>query len=158
MAKKNVSKDTLLKSKTDAEIVQAFTRLNVALHTLSSRVSADTKLSLSEIVANEHLRLDGPLTPKELANRVQMGSGATTALIDRLEARGFARRAPHPSDRRSLLVEYVAQPAQTIARVLALQGRLSRRLDALSDEQRAGVLAFLEGVAADIRDIIREPE
>lgn len=158
MRKKNVGKDTLLKSKTDKEITYAFTRLNAALHTLSSRVSADTKLSLSEIVANEHLRLDGPLTPKKLAGRVQMGSGATTALIDRLEARGFARRVPHPSDRRSLLVEYVAQPAQTIAKPLALQDRLSRHLDALSNEQRAGVLAFLEGVAADIMDIVRAPE
>lgn len=64
---------------------------------------------------------------------------------------------PHPSDRRSLLVEYVAPPAQTLAKPLALQARLSRRSDALSDEQRAGVLAFLEGVAADIMDIVREP-
>jgi DNA-binding MarR family transcriptional regulator len=158
MQKKNVSKDTLSKSKTDEEVTRAFTRLNAALHTLSSRVSVDTKLSLSEIVANEHLRLDGPLTPKELAGRVQMGSGATTALIDRLEARGFARRVPHPSDRRSLLVEYVAQPAPTLAKPLALQDRLGRRWDALSDEQKVGVLAFLEGVAADIMDLVRESE
>jgi len=132
-------------------------RLNAALHTLSSSVSADTKLTLSEIVAAEHLRLDGPLTPKELSGRVRMGSGATTALIDRLEARGFAKRVPHPSDRRSLLVQYVEGDAQEIAKPLALQERLTQRIDALSDDQKAGVLAFLEGVAEDVMSISREP-
>lgn len=86
-----------------------------------------------------------------------MGSGATTALIDRLEARGFAKRALHPSDRRSLFVRYVERDDQEIARPLALQARLARRIDALSDDQRAGVLAFLEGVAEDVMSIGREP-
>ena len=153
MAENNVTKDTLLKSKVRGEIQQAFMRLNAALHTLSSSVSVDTKLTLSEIVANEHLRMDGPLTPKELSNRVQMGSGATTALIDRLEARGFVKRVPHPHDRRSLLVQYVQQDAQMIAKPLALQEHLAQRINALSDEQKAGVLSFLEGVAKDVINI-----
>lgn len=132
-------------------------RLNAALHTLSSSVSADTGLTVSEIVAAEHLRLDGPLTPKELSGRVRMGSGATTALIDRLEARGFAKRLPHPSDRRSLLVGYIEGDDQAIAKPLSLQARLARRIDALSDDQRAGVLAFLEGIAEDVMSTGREP-
>ncbi len=66
MDENNVTQDTLLKSKTTNEVHHAFMKLNAALHTFSSSVSADTKLSLSEIVAAEHLRLDGPLTPKEL--------------------------------------------------------------------------------------------
>lgn len=157
MAKKNVIKDTLLKSKTDEEIQQAFMRLNAVLHTLSSSVSTDTKLTLSEIVASEHLRMDGPLTPKELSRRVRMGSGAITALIDRLEARGFVKRIPHPSDRRSLLVHYLQQEAKTIARPLALQEHLAQRIDALSDEQKAVVLSFLEGVAKDVMKVAQEP-
>ena len=156
MTGKNVVKDTLSKSKTSKEIQQAFMRLNAALHTLSSSVSVDTKLTLSEIVANEHLRMDGPLTPKELSNRVQMGSGATTALIDRLEARGFVKRVPHPNDRRSLLIEYVEQDAQMIAKPLALQDHLAQRINALSDEQKAGVLSFLEGVARDVMSITQK--
>lgn len=157
MVKKNVNKDTFLKSKTNEEVQQAFMRLSAALHTLSSSVSADTKLTLSEIVATEHLRMDGPLTPKELSGRVQMGSGATTALIDRLEARGLAQRVPHPSDRRSLLVQYVQQDAQMIAKPLALQEHLAQRINALSDEQKTGVLSFLEGVAKDVMKVSREP-
>lgn len=161
MTEKNVNQDTLSKSKSSEEMHErvqgAFMRLNAALHTLSSSISADTGLTTSEIVAAEHLRLDGPLTPKELSGRVRMGSGATTALIDRLEARGLAKRVPHPSDRRSLLVRYVEQDDQEIAKPLALQERLTQRIDALSDDQKAGVLAFLEGVAEDVVSIGREP-
>jgi DNA-binding MarR family transcriptional regulator len=86
-----------------------------------------------------------------------MGSGAITVLIDRLEARGFVKRIPHPSDRRSLLVHYLQQEAKTIARPLALQEHLAQRIDALSDEQKAVVLSFLEGVAKDVMKVAQEP-
>lgn len=150
MKEKNVKQDTQLKSKTVDEIHGAFMRLNAALHTFSSSVSADTKLTLSEIVANEHLRLDGPLTPKELSRRVQMGSGGTTAIIDRLEQRGFVERVKHPTDRRSVLVRQVEQGESTIAKPLALQNALYSRVEGLSEDEKLTVLAFLQGLADDV--------
>ena len=125
-------------------------RFNAALHTFSSAVSADTKLTLSEIIAAEHLRLDGPLTPKELSRRVQMGTGGTTAIIDRLEGRGFAERMKHPTDRRSVLVRAVEQDGDTIPQPLALQKTVYARLEALNDDERGAVLRFLGGVADDV--------
>ena len=154
MEEKNVSHDTLLESKTVEEIHLAFMRLNAALHTFSSSVSADTKLTLSEIVAAEHLRLDGPLTPKELARRVQIGSGGTTAIIDRLEGRGFAERIRHPTDRRSVLVRLVEQADETVQQPLALQQAVYSRLEALDAAEQKAVLRFLEGVAADVMQIV----
>jgi len=156
MEEKNIAKDTLLKSKMIGKIHWAFLRLNAALHTFSSSVSADTKLTLSELVANEHLRLDGPLTPKELSRRVQMGSGATTAMIDRLEQRGFVERVRHPTDRRSVLVRHVEQGEPVIEKPLALQKVLAARIEALSEEERAAVLAFLEGIADDVMKLVEE--
>ena len=150
MTEKNVQYDTLSKSKTVKEVHEAFMRLNAALHTFSSAVSADTKLTLSEIVAAEHLRLDGPLTPKELSRRVRMGSGGTTAIIDRLEGRGFAERVKHPTDRRSVLVRAVEQGGDTLQQPLALQEAVYARLGELSDDERRAVLRFLGGVADDV--------
>lgn len=129
-------------------------KLNAALHTFSSSVSTETKLSLSEIVAAEHLRLDGPLTPKELSRRVQMGSGATTAIIDRLEGRGFAERIRHPTDRRSVLVRLVEQADETVQQPLALQQAVYARLGALDELEQRAVLRFLEGVADDVMQIV----
>lgn len=131
-------------------------RLNAALHTFSSAVSADTKLTLSEIVANEHLRLAGPLTPKELSHRVQMGSGATTAMIDRLEQRGFVERIRHPTDRRSVLVSQVEQSETTIEKPMALQEAVHARTAALTEDEKEAVLAFLKGVADDVMRTVEQ--
>ncbi len=156
MREKNVEQDTLSKSKMTEEVHQAFMRLNAALHTFSSSVSADTKLTLSEIVANEHLRLDGPLTPKELSQRVHIGSGATTAMIDRLEQRGFVERVKHPTDRRSLLIRQVEQGNEVVEKPMALQNALYARVAELNDDQKAVVLDFLQGVAKDVMKAVQK--
>lgn len=45
------------------------------------------------------------LTPTELYEATMVTSGAMTARLDRLEKAGLTRRAPHPSDRRGVVVE-----------------------------------------------------
>jgi len=46
----------------------------------------------------------GPLTPREIGERVGLTSGSVTALIDRLERAGFVERRPSERDRRSIEV------------------------------------------------------
>ena len=48
---------------------------------------------------------DGAKTAGELSAGTGLSSAATTTLIDRLEARGFARRVADPTDRGRVLVE-----------------------------------------------------
>lgn len=50
----------------------------------------------------------GGLTPGELGERLSLTSGSVTALLDRLERLGWATRAPHPDDRRKLVVRLTA--------------------------------------------------
>jgi DNA-binding MarR family transcriptional regulator len=47
----------------------------------------------------------GPITPTELASRVGMPPTTLSSALARAGARGLVRRLPHPSDRRSYLVE-----------------------------------------------------
>jgi DNA-binding MarR family transcriptional regulator len=46
-----------------------------------------------------------PLTPGEVTARLTVTTATVTGLLDTLEARHLARRGPHPTDRRSVLVE-----------------------------------------------------
>ncbi|MFT3864226.1 MAG: MarR family transcriptional regulator [Solirubrobacterales bacterium] len=46
----------------------------------------------------------GGLTAGELAREVGVTTGAVTGALDRLEAAGFARRAPDPADRRRVRI------------------------------------------------------
>jgi DNA-binding MarR family transcriptional regulator len=63
----------------------------------------------SDLVAMGHLYNEGPLTPRELAARMEMTSGTMTALLDRVATAGFLTRSDNPKDRRSLLI--AATPA-----------------------------------------------
>jgi DNA-binding MarR family transcriptional regulator len=53
----------------------------------------------------------GVATPSELSRFTGLTSGATTALLDRLEKAGLIERQPNPNDRRGTLIT----PAQSSA-------------------------------------------
>ena len=46
----------------------------------------------------------GVSTPSELARQTGLSSGATTAMLDRLEKSGLIERGPNPDDRRGVLI------------------------------------------------------
>ena len=47
----------------------------------------------------------GSLPVGKIGERLQVHPASVTNAVDRLEAQGFVRRAPHPTDRRTTLVE-----------------------------------------------------
>lgn len=47
---------------------------------------------------------DGPMTLREIARAAEIDPPAATVGVDKLEARGLVRRAPHPDDNRRKLV------------------------------------------------------
>ena len=61
-------------------------------------------LEASELAALEHLQAAGPMTQKRLGERLSISPGAVTAMIDRLERKGYVERIPNPEDRRSVFV------------------------------------------------------
>src|SRR4028118_1658889 len=61
-------------------------------------------IEASELSTLEHLQAAGPMTLGRLGERLSMSPGAITALVDRLEKKGYVERIPNPKDRRSALV------------------------------------------------------
>jgi len=55
----------------------------------------------------------GPQTASAIAREIRLTPAAVTALIDRLEKRGFVRRKADPNDRRNVVVE-AAEEAQRV--------------------------------------------
>ena len=73
------------------------------------------------------LLLNGPLTAGELAQKTGLTTGAVTAVIDRLERAGFARREDDPHDRRRVIVSVVPQRLGEIERLFrSFAARLQR--------------------------------
>jgi DNA-binding MarR family transcriptional regulator len=62
-------------------------------------------------------------TPTELARYTGLSSGATTAMLDRLEKGGFIERRPNPDDRRGTLIVLAKSGAEKVAPWFAPVGK-----------------------------------
>jgi DNA-binding MarR family transcriptional regulator len=88
----------------------AFFRHRLASARAAFDVGARDAAALSE------LYVDGPLTPTELALRLNVTTAAVTELIDRLARAGHVTRAQHPTDRRKILVTMTGSAQMTLLR------------------------------------------
>ena len=67
-------------------------------------------------------------TPTELAKYTGLSSGATTAMLDRLEKGGFIERRPNPADRRGTLIVLAKSGAEKVAPWFAPVGEAQNEL------------------------------
>lgn len=86
-------------------------RLAAGLIRLLHTVATGFRLNPSDFQAYLLLRIEGPMTPGEIAQCLRLATGSVTALLDRLEARGLVTRDRHPEDRRKVIV----RPAELAA-------------------------------------------
>lgn len=96
----------------------------------------------------------GVATPGQLAEATGLTTGAITGIVDRLERAGFARRAPNPKDRRSVLVH--GCDAERLRGLLGpIFAALTEEMAALrarySDDQLATIHAYLGETIAILR-------
>jgi DNA-binding MarR family transcriptional regulator len=130
---------------TTDHIAEAARRLDVAVSTLNAAFARDVGISVPELLALENLDAVDGLGPSELARRLQLSTGAVTALVDRLEASGHVARAPHPSDRRRVVVTHTAKASEALAAEAApLASEVGRLAASLSEEERQAVGRFLD--------------
>src|SRR6187399_2560505 len=99
---------------------------------------------------------EGPLAASRLAEATGLSSAATTAMIDRLERKGFVRRVRHEADRRQVLVELTDEGQ---ARTWAIYGRLAAQGQGLfATYDRPALERMLESLVAmrELTDAERE--
>ena len=91
-------------------------------------------------ILDEH----GRMSAGDLAQKSGLTSGAITAVIDRLERAGYARRVPDPSDRRRVLVEPTEQAYEAAMELMvAPMGELTKPMAAqYTDEQLRLITEF----------------
>ena len=81
------------------QISDTFPELFKLFHELGQRIAIEFGLNGSDAVAL--LKLDAPLTMKELGQRMACDPSFVTSIADALEKHGLARREPSQRDRRS---------------------------------------------------------
>jgi DNA-binding MarR family transcriptional regulator len=91
---------------------------------------------------------EGPMTAGRLAERARLSPGAMTALLDRLEKRGLARRARDTKDRRRVLVEVTSELREMAAQLYGAPEEGADALAAYTNEQLEFLIRFLRGNVA----------
>ncbi len=87
-------------------------------------------------------------TPTVLAQYTGLSSGATTAMLDRLEKGGFIERKPNPEDRRGTLIMLLKSGADKVAPWFAPVGKAQEALISnYSEEELELISGFFEGYA-----------
>ncbi|WP_037363610.1 MarR family winged helix-turn-helix transcriptional regulator [Amycolatopsis orientalis] len=90
----------------------------------------------------------------DLAVNFAVGIGATSKGVDRLEARGWVRRAPNPEDRRSSLLELTPAGRELAdAMEKTFQDQLEELLGSVVGDDRA---ATVVSVLAELREVLEE--
>ena len=101
---------------------------------------------------------EGPMTAGRLAERARLSPGAMTALLDRLEKRGFARRTRDTKDRRRVLVEVTPELRQMAAELYGTPDQGADALAAYTNEQLEFLVGFLRGNVAYQEERMRRLE
>jgi DNA-binding MarR family transcriptional regulator len=94
----------------------------------------------------------GPLTAGDLVEHTGLTSPSVTALIDRLEARGFVRRVRDASDRRKVIIELVPEGVAELSAAYNDFGASTEGLwNTYSTQELEVILDFLRRASATLR-------
>jgi DNA-binding MarR family transcriptional regulator len=124
--------------------------LRKALADAAQRAALARRLGLTdkEVLAVQHLARAGELTPGQLSTRLQLSSGGTTGLIQRMQRAGHVTRGVHPRDARCVVLRLTPEIQTWAADAWApLVAEIDALVNDMSSKEAEGVRSFLEAVA-----------
>jgi DNA-binding MarR family transcriptional regulator len=138
------------RSKTELiqELIAAIRASQTATDAFDHAVAEYVGLDRAAYRCLDILDQEGPMTAGRLAERARLSPGAMTALLDRLEKRGFARRTRDTQDRRRVLVEVTPELRRMAAQIYGTADEGADALAAYTNEQLDFLLGFLRGNVA----------
>lgn len=80
-------------------------------------------VNVTDMKCLDRMILKGSVSPTELAEHTGISSGATTAMIDRLEKAGLVERHPHPEDRRGTTLVLTRAAIQKLPQLFESLGK-----------------------------------
>jgi DNA-binding MarR family transcriptional regulator len=140
------------------EVIAAIRASQTATDAFDHAVADYVGLDRAAFRCLDILDQEGPMTAGRLAERARLSPGAMTALLDRLERRGLARRTRDTKDRRRVLVEVTPELRQMAAQVYGTPDEGANALAAYTTEQLEFLLGFLRGNVAYQEERMRRLE
>jgi DNA-binding MarR family transcriptional regulator len=118
-----------------------------------------TSLSTARTRVLWDLAHSGPSTQQALAGRLEVSARNVTGLVDALESAGYVVRAPHPTDRRAVLVTLTASATELMREMQRDHEELSATLlGAVAPSDREAFVRGVDAVAARLRALVAAAE
>lgn len=121
-------------------LLAAMRSLQAALDTFDRDAANVLGLGRNDARALLYLAEVGEATPGQVCAQLGLTSGSVTALIDRLERAGYARRRPHGRDRRVIVVEPTEAGGQALKAASAPLSNLTTKLSDRLQHERSGAV------------------
>jgi DNA-binding MarR family transcriptional regulator len=133
----------------DEEMARAVRAVVISAENFRLRAARDVLgVGSTEISALFYLYTEGTSTPTELAGRLQITTASVTELVERLGRAGLARRAPHPHDRRKVVLSLTEAAQQQVGEMFErIAVSTARCTSLLETAERETVLRFLHDLA-----------
>ena len=96
---------TTTRGRLEAELIDAVRASQNATHQMDAAAHGAMGVNETDGRCLDVIDRRGTIAAGELAKEAGLTSGAVTAVLDRLEAKGYVRRLSDPGDRRRILVE-----------------------------------------------------
>jgi DNA-binding MarR family transcriptional regulator len=130
-------------------VYEAGRELSTAAVMFHTKLSELRGLSATEGKAIDILMRFGPLTAGEFGEHSGLAPASVTGLMQRLEAKGVARRVRHGEDGRKVLIELVGDQASAAAPYFVdFMGGLAALLEGYSDDQLRTIADYSSKAAA----------
>lgn len=113
----------------------------IHLRLFQNAVDAWAGLNPTDMECLRLLFFKGSATPSELARQTGLTSGATTAMLDRLERAGFIERRANPADRRGTLITPTPSAAEKAASWFESARNAQRELIARYSDSELEIIA-----------------
>ena len=120
-----------------------------------SAISRRLGLNATDTAALGELMMNGPMSPTDLARKLQISTAAVTTVVDRLHAAGHVTREPHPTDRRAVLIVPTPDTVKRAMRTLMpVAAAIDSTLNEFDESERAVIRRYLDLVVERQRDAL----
>jgi DNA-binding MarR family transcriptional regulator len=137
-------------------LLREFTRLS---DEFTQHLGRQLTVNPTDLQAMQHLIMRGPMSPTDLARALDISTASATVVVDRLTKVGHVSRAPHPTDRRAVVV--VPEPtsiASAMAVLMPMIMGIDRVIHEFDDAQQQAITDYLRRIVEVYRSSIPDTE
>lgn len=139
-------------------ILHSIRRITRAVDLYSKKLVLEFGITAPQLMVLDEIVAKGAMMVRSVASEIHLSASTLVGIVDRLEAKGLARRERTAPDRRKVLIAATEAGRSLVARApSALQGTLAEALQHLSAEEQIMIARSLEKVV-DLMELGRVEE